>query len=248
VINQYYRPSSIDEALKLLSITDEKVVPLGGGTQISHSHEPISVVDLQNLELNKIKFEGNSIFLGSTTTLHAVAENSKLHQSLRDAASKELNFNLRQIATLAGMVVTGDGRSILLTALLGMDAIITWLPGSKTQGLGEFLLTRNHNWPGRLIESLKIPSNVLLKFASVGRSPADLPVICVAVAKWPSGRVRIALGGFGGVPVLALDATESGGIDFAVKDALANSTDQWASAEYRQSVAAILVKRLLPNQ
>ena len=247
MINQYYRPSTIEEALTLLSEAGTRVVPLGGGTQISHSHNFISVVDLQKLGLNKIWVEGNSVFLGGTTSLQDIVDNSEVMPALCEAASKDLNFNLRQTATLAGLVVAGGGRSTLLTALLAEDAVIAWLPGPKLQGLGEFLLTRDRVWLGKLIEFLKFPANPILKFATVGRSPADLPIICVAVAKWPSGRIRIAIGGFGAAPILALDAPEPGGIDFAVRDALASSADQWASAEYRQSAAVILVKRLLSN-
>ncbi len=249
MINQYYRPKTVEEALTLLSAEGERVIPLGGGTQISHrQHEMISVVDLQYLGLDQVVFEGNSVTLGSTVSLHAIAGNTELQPALRETASKEANFNLRQKATLAGTMVAGDGRSVLLTALLATDVVMSWLPGSVRQGLGEFLLMRDQKWAGKIIESLKIPANAALKFSSVARSPADLPVICVAMATWPSGRVRIALGGFGAVPILALDAPESGGIEFAIRDALASSTDQWASAEYRQAAAAVLVKRLLAEE
>lgn len=246
--NQYYRPNTIEEALTILSTEGVHAIPMGGGTQISHSQQKnLSVVDLQNLGLNQIAFDGNSITFGGSVILNAITGNSELSSSLREATSKEANFNLRQKATLAGTVVSGDGRSALLTTLLAADAILSWLPETIHQGLGEFLLMREQKWPGKIIESLKIPVKAALKFATVARSPADLPVICVAVATWPSGRVRIALGGFGIVPILAMDAPEPGGIEFAVRDALANSTDQWASAEYRQSAAAVLVKRLFAN-
>jgi CO/xanthine dehydrogenase FAD-binding subunit len=53
MITQYYRPQTLEEALKLLSQPDTR--PLGGGTALTQKNdESFSVVDLQALGLNKI--------------------------------------------------------------------------------------------------------------------------------------------------------------------------------------------------
>ena len=74
----------------------------------------------------------------------------------------------------------------------------------------------------------------------------------VAVAKWGSGRTRVALGGFGQAPIIAVDGMGGTGVDIASRDACFEAGDQWASAEYRREVAAKLalrcVERLETNQ
>jgi CO/xanthine dehydrogenase FAD-binding subunit len=90
-----------------------------------------------------------------------------------------------------------------------------------------------------------VPSNVRLAYEVVARTPADLPIVCAALARWPSGRVRLALGGFGSAPLLALDGPEASGIDQVARDAYSHAGDQWATAEYRQEAAAVLARRCL---
>jgi CO/xanthine dehydrogenase FAD-binding subunit len=94
-----------------------------------------------------------------------------------------------------------------------------------------------------LITRITIPLNAHLAYETVARSPADLPIVCAAVAVWPSGRTRAVLGGFGSSPALAFDGTEAEGVEIAARAAYSQAEDQWASAEYRQEMAAVLVKR-----
>jgi CO/xanthine dehydrogenase FAD-binding subunit len=92
---------------------------------------------------------------------------------------------------------------------------------------------------------VRLPSNTRLAYESVARTPVDLPIVCAALAQWPSGRVRLALGGFGEAPVLAFDGPEPGGLEIAARDVYSRAGDEWASPEYRQEVAGTLAKRCL---
>ena len=49
------------------------------------------------------------------------------------------------------------------------------------------------------------------------------------------------------LPMLAMDGTESNGIESAARNAFHEATDEWASAEYRADVAARLAKRCLES-
>jgi CO/xanthine dehydrogenase FAD-binding subunit len=96
-----------------------------------------------------------------------------------------------------------------------------------------------------LITKVILPLNLRLAYEYVARTPADLPIICAAVAKWPSGRTRLALGGFGSAPTLAFDGTESLGIEVAAQNAYSQAGDEWASSAYRQEIAGVLARRCL---
>ncbi|MFN3491715.1 MAG: hypothetical protein ACK40V_05800, partial [Anaerolineales bacterium] len=116
-------------------------------------------------------------------------------------------------------------------------------PSSTVLGLSEFLLTR----PKVLITSISIPLNVKTSFEYVSKTPVDKPIICASLAQWKSGRTRLALGGYGKVPLLAMDGSEDGGIETAARIAYHEANDEWASAEYRVEMAAILSKRCLES-
>ena len=67
-------------------------------------------------------------------------------------------------------------------------------------------------------------------------------MVCVALARWPSGRTRIVLGGLAGADH-RLDGEELEGAAEVVEYALITAQDQWASAEYRIDAAKTLVGR-----
>jgi len=106
---------------------------------------------------------------------------------------------------------------------------------------GEFLPLR----PRGLITSITIPLNVKLAFEYVSRTPADKPIVCVALAQWNSGRTRLAVSGYGKSPMLAMDGTASDDVATAARNAFHEATDDYGSAEYRMDVASTLAKRCL---
>ncbi len=118
-------------------------------------------------------------------------------------------------------------------------------PGNEKIPLGSYLPLRDERRPNHLITRITIPNNVELGYEYVARTPADLPIVCAAVALWPSGRTRVALGGYGNTPILAMDGPESEGAEQAARDAYREAGDQWASAEYRSDVAKVLVRRCI---
>lgn len=249
MIVEYYRPNTLEEALSLLARSDVKTLPLGGGTLLNHpSQERFAVVDLQALGLNMLEQRGNSWILGATLSLQALLESPGLPPALEAAIRHEASYNLRQVATLAGTLVSADGRSPFTTVMLALDAELELKSTSNPSewvSLGDLLPVRRERLSGGLITSIRLPSNARLVYESAARTPVDLPIVCAALSQWPSGRVRLALGGFGEAPVLAFDGPEPGGVEIAAREAYSQAGDDWASAEYRQDVAATLAKRCL---
>ncbi len=241
MITTYHRPQTLDEALVLL--TQPNTVPLGGGTLLSHpTTDPVSVVDLQRLGLDSLRVNGNELQIGATCTLQALLESENCPEALKAAIKLEAPLNIRNTATIAGTLVSSDGRSTFTTMILAMDAKLTINnPASTTIGLSEFLLTH----PKGLITSITVPLNIKLAFEFVSRTPTDKPIIAAALSQWNSGRTRLTLGGYGKNPMLAMDGTEADGLETAASNAYHEANDEWASAEYRMDVAATLAKRCL---
>jgi len=248
MITEYHRPDTLEQALALLSRSEPKTVPLGGGAQLSRSAvDDVAVVDLQLLGLDYIRSDNHHVIIGACTPLQKVMECELIPGRLREVLKNEYSANLRGQATLGGCISAGDGRSSFLTGLLGLNAELVWLPGEREISVGDFLALRQ-TWPsGQMIREVRIPSNANLAFEGVARSLADRPVLCVAVGRWSSGRTRVALGGTGKSPILAMDGPEAAGAELAVKDALLHADDAWASAEYRMAVGTQIVRRLLAS-
>ena len=241
MIFAYHRPQTLSEALTLLS--QPNIFPLGGGTLLSHGQsDPVEVVDLQALGLNMIRKTGNNLEIGATVTLQQLLEDTNCPASLKPSLKLEAPLNLRNAATVAGTIVACDGYSTFVTTLLAFDAKLTLLdPKSKSINLGDYLPLR----PRGLITSISIPLNVKGAFDYVARTPGDKPILCITLTQWNSGRTRLAVGGYGRAPMLAMDGTESEGIEAAARNAYHEAADEWASAEYRMDVAATLAKRCL---
>lgn len=243
MITDYHRPRTLEEALTLLA--QPNTVPLGGGTLLSRPEiDSVSVVDLQALNLNAVARKGNDLEIGATVTLQQLLESEHCPNALKAALKLEAPLNLRNSATIAGTLVACDGRSTLASALLAMDARIT-ITGkqSSVTSLGEFLPLR----PKGLITAVTIPANAAFAFEYVSRTPTDKPIVCVALAQWNSGRTRMAVGGFGKSPFLAMDGTEAEGVESAARNACHEAADEWASAEYRMDAAATLAKRCIAS-
>jgi len=243
MITTYHRPKSLDEALTLLAQPNR--IPLGGGTLLSKpTADSVEVVDLQALGLDSITQSGNNLEIGATVTLQQLLESVHCPQPLKSALKLEAPLNIRNTATVAGTLVACDGRSTFATVLLAMDGkldIRLSAEETKTYAIGEFLPLR----PRGLITSITLPINHKLAFDYVSRTPADKPIVCAALAQWNSGRSRLACGGYGKNPVLAMDGTESEGVEAAAKNAFREAADEYASAEYRMEMAAALAKRCL---
>ena len=245
MIATYHRPQTLDEALTLL--TQPNTFPLGGGTLLSHPMADatrVSVVDLQALGLDTLRAKGNDFEIGATCTLQSLLESEYCPAALKTAIKLEAPINIRNSATVAGTLVASDGRSPFATSLLAMDAKITIVnPKSEIVNIGEFLPLR----PRGLITLITIPLNTKFAFEFVSKTPADKPIVAAALAQWNSGRTRLALCGYGKSPILAMDGTEAEGLESAARNAYHEANDEWASAEYRMDVAAVLAKRCLEN-
>ncbi len=246
MIHAYHRPQTLEEALELIANPDTRAVLMGGGTALDRfTSEPIAVVDLQDLGLNALRATSRTLEIGATVTLQTLYEDSQVQEDLKIAIYREASFNLRQVATIAGTLVAASGRSPFTTAMLALDASIYLQPGEERVPLGDLLLMRENGLHAKLISTITIPLNVRLAYEYVARTPADLPIVCAAVAVWPSGRTRVILGGTGWAPVLAMDGPEKDGAEVSAEDAYSHAADQWAAAEYRREMAKVLVGRCL---
>ena len=177
-------------------------------------------------------------------TLQTIADHPAIPEAIRTAVRLEGTANTRNQATLGGRLVAFDGRSALITTLVAADALTIWDDDQKQMSLGEWLALPDQK-PGKLLVAVKFSRKTTLALEVVNRTKLDLPLVCVAAAKWPAGRTRLAVGGFGKCPQMAFDGQDAEGAEMAVENACRNSGDFRASEEYRRAMSIILTRRCL---
>lgn len=244
MISEYHRPRQIGEALRLLGREQPETVPISGGSLLNtEGDEPLAVVDLQQLGLEGIQVKGSSLMIGATTTLQVVLENKVLQPAVVKAIEVEAGDNQRRSKTVAGALVAANGCSAFTAAMLALDAVVLLQPGDEKMVLGELLPLRRNLLPGRLISQVRLPLITALAFERAWREPDEAPFLTVSIARWPSGRSRVVLGGWGAAPMMVVDGKDKNDILPAIESATMQAADQRASAAERSEAA----RKLLPS-
>jgi carbon-monoxide dehydrogenase medium subunit len=268
-LREYHRPTDINEALQLLRRPDIRTVALGGGIGVVGEGGPDieAVVDLDGLGLDFIEQQNGTLRLGATVRLQTlVDELEQIAGGLLAKAVRRMGGpNIRNMATLGGALGSGRVHSPLSVSLAALqaqieidgqaDEIPLWIDlAEQIQGQG---------MDGHLITAVYITlsgDRIGASYQQVGRTPADYPILCVAAVAYPSddggGQVCVAVGGLTRELIVISSLVEAStprrsveGIVAEVIPHEASGTayisDFLGSAEYRQSVAPILVRRAL---
>jgi CO/xanthine dehydrogenase FAD-binding subunit len=129
MIEKYFRPQNVEEALALLTDAQKDLTPLGGGTSVSrHQEAHRGVVDLQDTGLNQIAIQGQRIQVGAMVRLNDLIGHKDIHPEIQRAIMIDASENICNIATLGGWLVSSTGRSITTSLLLALDTSLTWEP------------------------------------------------------------------------------------------------------------------------
>lgn len=246
MIIEYHRPNTIEQALQLLSRPVPKSYPLGGGSWLSRKRdEEFAVVDLQSLGLDEVEMAEGLLAIGATTRLQKLVENRNTPDWLKSVCVRETSRNLREMSTIAGILVTADGRSPVALAMAAANVRLHVLPGDEEISAARFFDSRKSKSRPWLITKIIVDPDIEVKSEFVARSPKDLPLVGVAVAFLNANLIRIAVGGFGEAPLIVYEGEKSLLAIKEVLDSLKSSSDHWASAAYRQAAAGAIIERLL---
>ena len=240
-VSAYWRPASLDEALRLLGSRRDAVV-LGGGTRLSADPAPgpVEVVDLQALRLDWIRTTGNAtVRIGAMATLQQIADSPALPTVLREAARRERPSTLRSQATLGGCVAAREGDSELLAALLAHDAAvnIAGRDGPARSELAEFLADAPLDG-ARIITDVSACISGSASIARTARTRADRPIVAAVARVTATGERRLALAGVAVTPVMVDERA-------GWADQLDPPGDFRGSGEYRRALAVVLASRAL---
>ena len=270
----YYRASSVDEAIRLLGEHDDAKVLAGGHSLIPvlklRLAQPAALVDIGRIaDLKGVTRQGETCRVGALTTHNEIAS-SQLQTCcmvLAEAAGKIGDPAVRNKGTIGGNVAHADPASDIPAVLLALGASVhlQGAGGARSVAAADFFtdLLETDVKEGEILTHVEVPclgsgtGSAYLKF----EHPASGYAICgaAAVVEVEGGKCKSASLAFNGVTAVPHHASAVGAalagsdlsdeaIDKAVSDNLSIDDplgDVQASGEYRVQLAGVYGKRAL---
>ena len=246
-IREYKRAESLEEAWQLNQKRNNRVI----GGMIWLKMENINVgtaIDLSGLGLDKIEETAEGFSIGAMVPLRQI----ELHEGLnaytegavRESVRHIVGVQLRNLATVGGSIYSRFGFSDVLTMFLALNASVELYKGGIVP-LSEYA---QRPYDRDILVRVIVPKEqAAFCYQSVRNSQTDFPVLTCAAAK-TAGGFRVAIGARPGKAVLYTlqpNAVETPAARFAaeVRANIRTESNMRGSAEYRNHLAGVLVKR-----
>jgi len=267
----YHRPTSIEEALELLSGNGDTKALAGGQSLLPAMKlriaAPSTLVDLAGITgLDGISRDGDSLVIGALATHAAVATSNEVRSAcpvLAETAGLVADVQVRNRGTIGGSLAHADPAADYPTLVTALEATITaqGKGGSRDIPAAEFFtgVFTTALQPGEILTSVRVPATAGAAYVK-HRHPASrfaVAGVCAVVAMegGSCSRARLAVGGVTAAPV---GMNPDGLVGSAPSDeAIAGAAEQlrgaienplgdvYASAEYRLHLAEVLARRAL---
>jgi aerobic carbon-monoxide dehydrogenase medium subunit len=271
---EYYAPSSLDEAIKLLAQNSEAKLLAGGHSLLPAMKlrlaTPPTIIDLKKLKssLQYIKEDGGHIAIGALTTHAEIAASKVVGQKIpliAETASHIGDMQVRNLGTIGGALAHADPAADFPAAILASEAemVIQGQGGKRTVKADEFFqgFFATAVQPGEILVEIRVPvqkgGSSYQKFAH----PASGYAVCgVAAVVEKSGntisKCRVAVNGVSGGAYRATEvekalegqAYSSEAVAKAAEHAVAGIDvleDPFANASYRSQLAKQLTQRAI---
>jgi CO/xanthine dehydrogenase FAD-binding subunit len=250
------QPQTLEEAYNVLTSRRNNTV-LGGCAFLKMGSKKIgTAIELSKLNLNYIKEVGDYIEIGASTTLRDIEINSLVKNSfnsvLSSAVENIIGVQFRNVVNIGATVFSKYGFSDVITALLALDTEVELYKGGR-MSLNEFL---KRPCAKDILTRIFIKKNDRKAiYKSFRNSSTDFPILNVTVSKLDNDW-RIVVGARPATARVAVKASillskeelNESIIDEAaqvVTDELTFGGNTRGSAEYRQAICKVLVKRAI---
>ena len=253
----YHRPTSLDEAVRLLGTAEDPKLLAGGQTLIPTLKQrlarPSDLVDLGRVEgMRGIREEAGGLTVGAMTT-HATVAGSELVRrvapALADLAGHIGDTQVRSLGTIGGSICNADPAADYPAAVVALGATVRT---NKRQVAGGDFFTGMFETAldeGEIVTAVHFPRPARACYAKFRNPASRYAVVGVFVAETADG-IRVAVTGAGpsvfrwteAEAALAADFAEAAldGLTVAPDDL---NSDLHASAEYRAHLVKVMAKR-----
>jgi carbon-monoxide dehydrogenase medium subunit len=261
---EYARAGSVDEAIDLLSGDPEAKLLAGGHSLLPlmklRFAQPSMLVDIGRLsDLSYVREDGDQMAIGALTRYHDLVNSDALQRGcpiVSYTASTIGDPQVRHMGTIGGSVAHADAASDIPTVLLALDAtLVAQGPnGTRTIPASEFFvgLFTSVLEPTEVLTEIRVPRTPAgWSYQKFHRRAQDWAMVGVAAVRM-NGAAHVALTNMGDRPLRAsgVERALEGGADPSTASASAPEgtappSDAFGSAEYRQELSKVLVRRAL---
>lgn len=250
------QPQTLEEAYTVLTSRRNNTI-IGGCAFLKMGSKKIgTAIELSKLDLNYIKEVDDYIEIGATTTLRDIEINSLVKSSfngvLTNAVENIIGIQFRNVVNIGATVFSKYGFSDVITALLALDTEVELYKGGRMP-LDEFL---KRPCAKDILTRIFIKKNSRKAiYKSFRNSSTDFPILNVTVSKLDSDWKIVV----GARPATARIATKASNLlskeglnESIIEEVTQMVTEQLTfggntrgSAEYRQAICKVLVKRAI---
>ena len=253
----YHKPTSIADAVKLLS-ADEDARPISGGQSLLPAlkhrlNRPSVLVDLTGIaELKGIKREGDKITIGALSRHVEIENNPDIKAAipaLAYMAGHLGDIQVRNRGTMGGSVANNDPAADYPAAVLGLGAtVVTDKRRIAADDFFQGMFTTALE-PGELLVAIEFPVPEKAGYAKM-RNPASRYVMAGVFVAKTKGGVRVAVNGAGPGVFRQAEMERALSANWS-PDSVANvkqpseglNSDIHGSAEYRAHLVTVMAKR-----
>jgi carbon-monoxide dehydrogenase medium subunit len=264
---EYRRAETVDDAIRTLAEHPDSKIIAGGHSLLPLMRlrlaRPSMLVDIGRIQdLRYIREDGDQVAIGALTRHHDVATSEALQELcpiVAYAAGQIGDPQVRHVGTIGGSVAHADPAGDMPTVLaaLGAEMAIRGANGaSRTVAAVDFFKGLFHPdlAADEVLAEIRVPKTAgrgwsYLKF---NRRAQDWALVGVAALAANGDGPAVALTNMGDRPIRAAgveEALAAGADPSAAAERAAEGTsppsDAFASAEYRQELAKVLVRRAL---
>jgi carbon-monoxide dehydrogenase medium subunit len=167
----YHRPTTLDEAVALLSDLGDEARPLAGGHSLIPMMKlrlatPDHLIDLGAIsDLKGVRADGGDIVIGAMTTQHEVIANELLAAKipiLRETSLVIADPQVRYVGTLGGNVANGDPGNDMPAVMMCLNAVYHAVgkAGERRIAAREFYQGAYFTAlePGEIVSQIRIPA------------------------------------------------------------------------------------------
>ena len=267
----YHTPSSVDEALNLMSEHGDDAKLLAGGHSLMPTMKlrlatPAHLIDMRKLRdnLQYVRDEGDHIAIGALTTYYQVQSSDVVKNKvplLVELIENVGDMQVRNCGTLGGAIAHADPAGDPPAGILALEAemVIRGPDGERTVPANEFFhgFFETAVGDGEILTEIRVPVQEGKSTYKKMRHPASgYAVVGVAVVMEEGGKCRIGITGVsdGAYRAEAVEEALSGKSldEDAINQAAEHATDgidpledPYANAAYRRQLAKALTKRAL---
>jgi carbon-monoxide dehydrogenase medium subunit len=265
---EYTRAETVDDAIRVLSGDPEAKILAGGHSLLPlmrvRLSRPSTLVDISRIQdLRYVREDGDAVAIGAGTRHHDVANS----EALRDlcpivpfAAAQIGDPQVRHVGTIGGSVAHADPASDMPSVLAALDAeIVVRGPGGVRnvpatrffKGLFEPDLAHDEVLTEIRVQKTQGRGWSYVKFH---RRAQDWALVGVAMLAKNGSGPAIALTNMADRPLRAAgveealaDGSDPGAAAERAAEGSSPPTDAFGSAEYRQELAKVLVRRAIED-